>query len=46
MARETYNRRTGNFSDDFDTTLMYDDIEKIREMEEEEEKEEEEVDSR
>lgn len=38
MARETYNRRTGNFSDDFDTTLMYDDIEKIREMEEEEEK--------
>lgn len=38
MSQETFNRRSSSFSDDFDTTLMYDDIEKIREMEEEEEK--------
>lgn len=37
MARERY-RSTSRLNDDFDTSLMYDDIEKIRNMEEEEEK--------
>ncbi|MEM7515118.1 MAG: hypothetical protein AAF388_29595, partial [Bacteroidota bacterium] len=36
MARQRY-RRTSSL-DEFDTSLMYDDIEKIRELEEEEEK--------
>ncbi|MEO0585301.1 MAG: PspC domain-containing protein [Bacteroidota bacterium] len=37
MAQERY-RRSRSISEDFDTSLMYDDIEKIREIEEEEEK--------
>lgn len=37
MARERY-RSNSRLNDDFDTSLMYDDIEKIRNMEEEEEK--------
>lgn len=37
MARERYRRRS-SFAEEFDTSLMYDDIEKIREREEEEEK--------
>ncbi|MEZ4827027.1 MAG: PspC domain-containing protein [Bacteroidia bacterium] len=37
MATERYRRRS-SVADDFDTSLMYDDIEKIREREEDEEK--------
>ncbi|MEL7341352.1 MAG: PspC domain-containing protein [Bacteroidota bacterium] len=37
MARERYSRRR-SVAEEFDTSLMYDDIERIREMEEEEEK--------
>ncbi|MDX2246287.1 MAG: PspC domain-containing protein [Bacteroidia bacterium] len=37
MATERYRRRS-SISEDFDTSLMYDDIEKIREREEDEEK--------
>ncbi|MEM6345352.1 MAG: PspC domain-containing protein [Bacteroidota bacterium] len=37
MARERYSRRR-SVAEEFDTSLMYDDIEKIRELEEEEEK--------
>ncbi|MEL6672273.1 MAG: PspC domain-containing protein [Bacteroidota bacterium] len=37
MARERYRRRS-SIAEEFDTSLMYDDIEKIREREEEEEK--------
>lgn len=38
MARERNRSGSRSFSDDFDTSLMYDDIDKIRSMEEEEEK--------
>ncbi|MCI4668504.1 MAG: PspC domain-containing protein [Bacteroidia bacterium] len=38
MARERYRSGSSRLNDDFDTSLMYDDIEKIRNMEEEEEK--------
>ncbi|MEO0468135.1 MAG: PspC domain-containing protein [Bacteroidota bacterium] len=37
MARERYRRRS-SIAEEFDTSLMYDDIEKIREREQEEEK--------
>ncbi|MEL6591050.1 MAG: PspC domain-containing protein [Bacteroidota bacterium] len=37
MARERYSRRR-SVAEEFDTSLMYDDIERIREMEQEEEK--------
>lgn len=37
MARERYSKRR-SVAEEFDTSLMYDDIEKIRELEEEEEK--------
>jgi len=37
MATERYRRRA-SIAEEFDTSLMYDDIEKIREREEEEEK--------
>ncbi|WNJ18083.1 PspC domain-containing protein [Pontibacter sp. G13] len=37
MSRERYRRRS-SFTEEFDTSLMYDDIEKIREREQEEEK--------
>ncbi len=38
MATERYRSSSSRLNDDFDTSLMYDDIEKIRNMEEEEEK--------